>query len=285
MKRNWILILFVLSAVVLASCSSPSSSSATDSVPTEPVAAGETPVATDEIPADEAPPSDAPVGDTALLIDTSSVCYNPFFPVSEDASWTFQYDTGETYKLTIDITGEDTFTITQTLNNDDLVASMDYFCTEEGILQGEFAQIDLLDELGEDGLEIDFKTAEWTGHTLPNPDEVDVGSTWTSTYTLSGDMNVGALETTADATVTINYVVGAIEEVTVPAGTFPQAYRVDSTSDMEITLSMGESVVPFSGFNYSSSTWYVEDLGMIKSSDTFEGGSSAVELVDSSLID
>lgn len=285
MKPNWTLILFVLGAFVLTACNLPGSSSATDSVPTEAVAVGETPVAIDETPADEAPPSEAPAGDTALLIDTSSVCYNPFFPVSEDASWTFQYNTGETYELTIDITGEDTFTITQTLNNDELVASVNYFCTEEGIIQGDFAQIDLLDELGEDGPEFDFTTLEWTGHSLPNPDEVDVGSTWTSNYTLSGDMNVGGLETTADATVTINYVVGAIEEVTVPAGTFPQAYRVDSTSDMEIALSMGESVVPFSGFNFSSSTWYVEGLGMIKSSDTFEGGSSSIELIDSSLID
>jgi len=124
MNHNLTLIMFVIGAFVLASCSQPSSSSAINNAPTETVTLGETPVATDEIPADETPPSDALADNTALLIDTSSGCYNPFFPVSEDASWTFRYDTGLTYMQTMDVTNEDTFTVTQTLNNDDLVSSI-----------------------------------------------------------------------------------------------------------------------------------------------------------------
>lgn len=283
MKHHWTLILFVIGAFVLASCSPTSSSGVIDSAPTQTVTLGETPVATDEIPADDAPPTDAPAGDTALLIDTSSDCYNPFFPVSEDADWTFRYDTGEIYMQTIDNIGADTFTVTQTLNDDDMVSSIKYFCTEEGILQ-EFAQMDLFDEMGEETWEFNLTTSEWTGHTLPNPDEVEVGSTWTSTYNLTGDITIGGLVTTAEGTVTVNYVIGAIEEVTVPAGTFPRAYRVDSTNEMEIVMNMGGSPVPVSGVETSSTIWYVEDLGTIKSSETWEGGSASIELTDSSLI-
>jgi len=286
MNHNLTLIMFVIGAFVLASCSQPSSSSAINNAPTETVTLGETPVATDGIPADETPPSDALADNTALLIDTSSSCYNPFFPVSEDASWTFQYDTGETFVRTIDVTGEDTFTANQTVTSDDnvdLVASVNYFCTEEGILQ-EFTQIDVFDELGEETWEFNLTTAGWTGHTLPNPDEMDVGSTWTATYTLTGDITIGGLVTTAEGTVTINYVISAIEEVTVPAGTF-QAYRVDNTTEMEIALNMGGSPIPVSGEVSSASIWYVEDLGMIKDSETLEGGSVVnLELIDSNVL-
>lgn len=286
MKNNWTLVLFVMGAFVLASCSQSGSSSAIDSAPNEAVAVGETPAAIDEISADEALPSDAPAGGTALLSDTSSGCYNPFFPVSEDASWTFRYDTGLTYMQTMDVTNEDTFTVTQTFNNDDLVSSINYFCTEEGILQ-EFTQI--VNEMGEDATtEVNLTMTDWTGHTLPNPDEMDVGSTWTATYTLAGDITVGGLVTTAEGTVTIIYVVSAIEEVTVPAGTFPQAYRVDSTteSEIEIVLNMmgEETIIPSSVETYHASAWYVEDLGVIKFIDTLEGGSASIELVGSSLI-
>jgi hypothetical protein len=161
---------------------------------------------------------------------------------------------------------------------------MDFYCSPGGLLQGDFAQINLFGDSSEDAPEIKFETVEWTGETLPAIDVMEVGYAWTATYTLQGEFNIEGMQSTADATVVIDYVIAAIEEVTVPAGTFPQAYRVDSTSDIEISLGMGESAMPFSGNNFSSSIWYVEGIGLVKSQDTFETFSSGIELIDSSLI-
>ena len=82
--------------------------------------------------------------------------------------------------------------------------------------------------------------------------------------------------------VSIDYVIAAIEEVIVPAGTFPEAYRVDSASAMEMI--MGETTTPINVVTYSFSSWYVEDVGLIKIDSDFLGFSSEVELLDSSLL-
>lgn len=285
MNRKWLPILFLLGAFVLASCNLPGSAPSTESESMETVAPEETMVT------DEAMPTEATeTADADMSMDTGSVCYHPLFPVADDATWTYRYDTGDSYTMTVDSTGEDTFTLTQEFETadvapeDEVVLSMDFYCSPDGLLQGDFAQIDLFGESSEDAPEINFETIEWTGETLPAMEVMEIGYTWTATYTLEGEFNIEGMESTASGTVTIDYVIGAIEEVTVPAGTFPQAYRVDSTSNIEVSLDMGESAMPFSGFDSTSSIWYVEGVGLVKSQDTFESFSSTIELIDSSLI-
>jgi hypothetical protein len=50
-------------------------------------------------------------------------------------------------------------------------------------------------------------------------------------------------------------------------------------------LVIGESTIPFSGVDFDYSTWYVEGLGMVKSSNIFSGYANDVVLTKSSLID
>ena len=47
---------------------------------------------------------------------------------------------------------------------------------------------------------------------------------------------------------------------------------------------MGETVTPLTGSQFTYSTWYVEGIGMVKSSDDFSGLQADVALVASSLI-
>ena len=284
MNKKLIPFALILSALFLAGCG------ATDALPSDGSEAGSvepTVVMTEEAPALEEPTEavmDAPAMDSAAP-DTASVCYHPFFPVSEGANWTFQLSTGESYTMTISNLTSESFTQTQDFTDSDLVLSVDWFCSEDGLLQGDFAQVDFLNGSGgEDGVEMNFDTLTWEGETLPSEDMLEVGHEWTATYQLKGDVDMEGVVTTADATVTIGYVIAAIEEVTVPAGTFPEAYRVDSTGAIDMTMEFNGTVLPLTGINFGSSSWYVKDVGLVKSADSFESGSSGMELIDSNLL-
>lgn len=282
MNKKLIPFLLVLSVLFLAGCG------ATDLLPGG-TDAEATEVMTDEAPAMEEPTEadmgEAAPADSGMAMDTSSVCYHPFFPVSEGANWTFQLSTGESYTMTATNVTDETFTLTQDFVDNDLVLTVDWFCSEDGLLQGDFAQVDFLNQSGgEDGVEMNFNTLSWEGETLPPKDMIEVGHEWTATYHLAGDVDMEGLTTTAEATVTINYVISAVEEVTVPAGTFPQAYRIDSMGDISMAMDFNGATMPMTGIDFGSSSWYVEGVGLVKTADNFSSFSSGMELIDSNLL-
>ncbi len=130
-----------------------------------------------------------------------------------------------------------------------------------------------------------FDTFSWEGETLPAEELFEVGYEWTATYQLQGDITMEGIVSTTQATVTINYIIAAIEEVTVPAGTFPEAYRVDSVGDISMTMDLNGSTFPMTSVNFGSSSWYVEGVGLVKTADDFTGYESGMELIDSNLLD
>ena len=220
-----------------------------------------------------------------MRIETDSACYHPLFPVVEGAYWTYQYPSGDRYTLTIDQTGVDTFTMTQEFYEEDTIFSVDWYCSDEGLLQGSFAQVDILDQAtGDDNIEINFEALDWEGQTLPPFESMQIGKTWVVKYTMSGETTIGGFSTTLIAIVEIEYIVSAIEEITVPAGTFDGAYRIDSTGDIAISMGTDDANIPMNVVNYTFTTWYVEDIGMIKGSNDLIGESTTIELIDSSLL-
>lgn len=86
------------------------------------------------------------------------------------------------------------------------------------------------------------------------------GYTWTSNYKLAADYHFDGITGVAEVNVSIDHVISMVEEVTVEAGTFPEAYRVDSVGEIEMILMTDETQIPFSGFDISYSTWYVEGV-------------------------
>ncbi len=217
--------------------------------------------------------------------DPENPCYHPYFPITEGATWTYEFSSGSDYTLTLDEMEGNTVRMTQEMQDSDTVLTMDWYCSEDGILRGSFAQVDVLQEsAGEEMPEFTFETLEWEGQTLPDPDLWEVGHTWTSEYKLNGDVNFEGVQANSEISVTIDHTLAAIETVTVPAGTFDSATRVDSTGVIDMTLVMGETSTPMSGITFTFSTWYVEDLGMVKTASTFENMQEATVLVDSSLL-
>ena len=59
---------------------------------------------------------------------------------------------------------------------------------------------------------------------------------------------------------TVTNTIAAIEPVTVPSGTYSNAYQVDISGEMVMNIMETESTIPL-----TYSTWYVKDVGMVKS--------------------
>jgi len=175
----------------------------------------------------------------------------------------------------------------QEMTQSDAMYSADWYCSEKGILRGSFGQVDLLNQAagGEETPKFEFEAIEWEGETLPSPELIELDYAWTSNYKLSANLEIEGISQTSEVRVSIAHKIGAVESITVPAGTFPEAVRVDSYGEIDMILVMGESTIPFSGFGFGYSTWYVEGLGMVKSSNIFSGYSNDVVLIESSLID
>jgi hypothetical protein len=212
----------------------------------------------------------------AISSEAPGACRNPFYPIRTDTTWTYQTrgegGTTSDYSITYtDISG-DTFTAQVMMQ--DTTVEVRWRCTEEGLVSTEFTNFDL-PQMSEFQLE----TVNFEGTSLPPTGEWQVGTTWDSSYTV--EANIQAQEMTLEATmdITLQNRIAAVEEVTVPAGTYPQAYRVDSTGKTSMEASgMGMQGAGMEvDINYSN--WYVENVGLVKTSSESEGGTYVTELV------
>jgi hypothetical protein len=206
-------------------------------------------------------------------LSSDSSCYSPFYPVNQERVWTYEadYPGQPTVQYTIAITEVNDETITSQMDFTEFSSTVVWYCGLDGLFSSDFAQFNIA-ELPEDF--VDIETISYDGLTLPKENLWEVGYSWDSSYEIKINMAIEevALESTATGTFTSTIV--AIEAVTVPAGTFPQAYRVDMIG--EITMeTMGVSIPA----PVNSSTWYVKDVGMVKTVSTDESGTSTTVLL------
>ena len=295
MKQKFLPVFLILSAFFLFGCgltnlfagdnaTPPASPQAEATTPIQPTSTTQPQQTTEPTEQDETSSESEPT--TTIFAETDSVCYHPFFPIVEGASWTYDDDFDSGYTITVEETGQDTFLMTQEMENEDAVFMAEWYCGEDGLLRGTFGQMDILSEAtGEENPEFAFETLEWEGETLPAPELMEPGYTWTSEYRLEAELNIEGFSGTSEVMVSIDHEIAAIEEVTVPAGTFPEAYRVDSRGEVGFAMFMGEDSSPINALDFNFRTWYVEGLGMVKSADEFTGYSSTVELISSSLLE
>jgi hypothetical protein len=220
--------------------------------------------------------------------ETDSACYHPYFPIVEGAYWTYQQPESGGYTLSVEATGPDTFVMTQEMESEGTSYAVDWHCTDDGILRGTFDQMDLINTTIEDEgtPAFQFETLEWEGETLPAPELINVGYAWLSNYKMAADYDLEGFTGQMEVIVEITHEITAIEEVVVPAGTFNDAIRVDSTGKIEMLMLMSESIsTPLSNVEFSYSTWYVEGIGMVKSSESISGFETGTELVETSFLD
>ena len=166
---------------------------------------------------------------------------------------------GETSYTTIysDVS-DSSFTNTTDLGDGQMMVQT-WQCTGEGMLSPEFTQM----PGGLEGIEIEFTEA--SGVSIPSEDTLRNGGSWTTHYVAIANMpDMGAGPMEMEQTIDLENTVVGTEAVTVPAGDFPDAIRVDTAGTMSMIMSTGETAQPATEITIAYTSWYVEGVGVVR---------------------
>jgi hypothetical protein len=183
---------------------------------------------------------------------TEDECDNPFYPVGDEATWTYSSSMGGSavHVMSADDFGKFTTTIT----SGDSTFTIDGQCTPEGIV--------IMDVPGAtttySGQEGNSTVATVTNSGVSLPKDVNQGAQWSQIINVTTEAGTSVIDT--------NYTAVGFENITVPAGDF-YALKVEQSGYVTV---FGQKV-EMHGFN-----WYAEGVGVVKSA---MDGAPIVELV------
>ena len=168
-------------------------------------------------------------------------CENPFYPVSDEATWFYSHSDGTNSISTMSADDFGKFMITAEGSGSKF--TIDGECTPDGIVIMN-APGAMTTTSGEDGGST-VSTVTSDGVSLPK--DIGQGSQWAQTITVTTDAGSSVIET--------NYTAVGFENITVPAGDF-YALKVEQSGYVTI---FGQKV-EMHGF-----IWYAEGVGVVKS--------------------
>jgi hypothetical protein len=221
------------------------------------------------------PPTKEP--QQAGTLQGSGPCYNPYFPVIEGVVWRYRNVSPVSETLVYSVTYSDVSAIGFTAHQSypTVQTETQWTCSESGLVSAQLAQI-ALGQLPD----IEIESVEFTGVTLPPATEWKVGLTWDSAYKFTGKMTLeglGPVAATYDLTAQNKIV--SVDAVSVPAGDYDDAMRVDSHSKMVIHAKAGETALPPITFEFDNTNWHVKDVGLVKSEMVDQAGDFTTELL------
>lgn len=300
------IIVALLLAVALAACGGD------DATETEPTVAVEAPPAADEPttepaaeqpteqPAEEptAAPTDEPAPEpteeaaaeepaedsatTSGALGLTGACGNAYYPIVEGRVLTYRSSFGgmeeSNYTMSFSDVSPTDFTVSTGAGGADIISTT-WHCTTEGMLSTTFNQLPGIVE----GMEIEFVEAE--GITFPTEEAFENGEGWTTRYTTNitmSDPDMGSM-TMAQTVELIHTIVGE-ESVSVPAGDFPEAVRVDTAGTISMSIMLDDLSQPSTSFPMNMTSWYARGVGLVKQEvagmlPEGPGGDSVIELV------
>lgn len=249
-------------ALVLAACGGAAPSG--DTSGEQPTAAGDT----GGEPVTPEPTAAEATQDPGGGAQVTGACANQYFPVVNGATWTYSV-TGEiqdfSYTDTIIDADPDGFTISTSFDLEGgLTRTQSWGCRADGLVALEYSGGPSA-ALSTEGLNAQFTTTEVTGVTIPA--NLSVGSSWTQTLQIEGDMVIGEGMTGA-ATGNVSYIANAVgtESVSTAAGTF-DAIKVEVQQDFSLTANIGGVSMPVT-FTGTATVWYASGIGMVKTIQT-----------------
>jgi hypothetical protein len=235
MQRKAVFIVAILlSMLVLSSCN----------LPSRQISPTPTPIATN-IPLPTSSPTPA------------SLCDNRYFPSKLSDTW--EYSGNNTaigaYNRTDTVTNSsaEAFSVSTTLAN--VTYGVNYGCSAAGLIATDPIQQYVGALLSGPNAPVDVKLTSSSGVTLPA--SITPGDTWQQTAgfeATSPDLNM-------NGRFVFNYAAVGFENVTIPLGTF-NALRVDTTIRIEV------SAFRVLAGTYTSTSWMVPEIGIIKSEGT-----------------
>ncbi len=278
-RRFWLFLLIGLTTLALA-CGVTSvvveepTATPTKSV-TTPTATPIPPTATPVPPTDTPPPpTEVPTSTPSsrrVISQATGACQHPYFPVRSDTVWKYQTQVGgdepTAYSVTYDDIGAESFTSHQAFPGS--TAESLWLCTDEGLIPSEIATFLPIQIPG-----FEFETLDYSGALVPPPGKWEVGTSWETGYTMQVTTKVLGISILSQAEISVDSQIAAVEQVVVPAGTYPQAVRIDSTGTALLNVPGSEMEAPF-----SFSHWYVEGAGLVKIAADVQGSTFDMELL------
>ena len=246
-KKIYTLVSALLIIIFLAACSAP---------PAPPTSTQ--PIETATVPAIE-------TLETSTSAAGQSLCTNVYYPVRQDATWTYKSTGGPageySFTDTISAVRADGFTLSTQIG--DLMRTQEWTCTAEGLaalqLGGAPAAM-----LNSQNIELNLDINNATGLTFPS--QISSGSQWQQNMDVTG--NVTAFNEQAEATGSVQMSFNAIgnESVTVPAGTF-DALKVEVDVNLNVNATYEGITLPVS-FTGDYTYWFAPNVGWVKASGT-----------------
>lgn len=183
-----------------------------------------------------------------------SACANPYFPNSLGTTWTYSGSNSATGSYTrtdtVAQTTTDSFTVQTSVA--DIPYSVTYSCSSAGLTASDPVTQYAGALLSGPNAPVTVKLSSNTGITLPAA--VKPGDTWQQ----AADFDATSPDLNISGRFVFNYTAVGFESVTVPYGTF-DALRVDATINIQV------SAFHISAGTYTTSTWMVPDIGIVKS--------------------
>jgi len=186
----------------------------------------------------EATPTPLP---TVVVENDSNECDNPFYPVSDEATWEYEISSSGQATHTMSVDENDAFTIT--IQGGDSTFTIDGKCTDEGIVLMNTTGAATTYN-GDQGSSV-VSTTDVHGVTLPK--DIKINDEWSQTINVkSGDYS---------SVIQTNYTALGFENITVPAGDF-YVLKIEQSGYVEI---FGKKV------NMHGYQWFAEGVGTVKS--------------------
>ena len=232
-------------------------------------------VAPTEAPAEAAPapttapePTAAPAEPTptlAVAAETGALpagnCANEFFPVREGLVQRYTtnipgLDVSE-HTMTYSEVSDSSFVVATDIGDGDAIVHT-WQCSGDGLLSPELTTLP-------GGEEFSIEFVEATGVTLPPADRFQPGESWTNRYVANATLgDPAAPQMTMSQTVELTHTVTGEETISVPAGTFPDAVRVETIGNVNIVMSIDGAAAPANDVPMTYTSWYVAGVGLVR---------------------
>jgi hypothetical protein len=210
-----------------------------------------------------------------IEVQYTGLCKNAYFPVKKDTYSKYDVKSpSDNYEFTSSFMDITDVSFIEKIESDVFIADIDWICLPEGMVQGEYSALVL--EEDDEGME--FVTESYEGITIPSEDKWSVGYKWDIKYEVKTTTVVEGERMSFDGDILIKNEIVSLEAVTVPAGTFPESFKVSSDKSMAISTEMGGITMNFD-VNTDISSWYVRDTGLVKQISKAKCGTTTVELL------
>jgi hypothetical protein len=230
-KSAIIISILILSTLILSACNLPERQVAQDSTAVPPTAA-------------EPQPSTTP----------ESACANPYFPSAAGNRWTYagsnSYTGNYTRTDTVSQSNGSSFTVDSMAG--DVPYSVTYSCSAAGLVASDPVTQYAGALLSSTNAPVTVNLTSNSGTTLPA--DIQPGDTWQQ----MADFEASSQDLNISGRFVFDYTAVGFDTVSVPFGTF-NALRVDATIHIEV------SAFHVSAGTYTTSTWMVQDIGVVKS--------------------